>query len=168
MRFSMPQVILLNPPQTVKRGFSKAMKGALAKAIKHWHTRFLPRHFRAGAFARYGYKKRHIRRRRFIHRGRKPKYPGEIYGTATPLVDTGLLRDQATRWIYIRGTSKMMTGRMTVPWYTRVKGWRGRGPDKVKELLTTTAEEGAFLRTLIGRHIHRAIGARHHRRVVTL
>jgi hypothetical protein len=162
----MPQVVLLNPPQTLKRGYAKAMKAALTKAVQHWHTRFLPRHFRAGAFARYGYKKRYHRESSLT---RSQRRMGKVFThNPVPLVETGLLRDQATRWIYARGTSKMMTGRMTVPWYTPLKGWRGRGPDKVKELLTTTPEEAAQLRTLIGRHINRAIGARHHRRVVTL
>jgi hypothetical protein len=157
MRFSIPQVVLLNPPRTVKRGFPKALRGGLMKAVKDWHARSLPKHFRAGAFTRYGYSRRTTK-----YQERKERR----FGHRRPLVRTGLLQDQATRWIYVRGTSKMMTGRMTVPWYTRLKS-RGRGPDKVRELLKTTAEEAAVLRTLIGRHIHRAIGARHHRRVVT-
>lgn len=157
MRFSIPQVVMLNPPQTVKRGFAKAQKAAVGKAIRYWHSRFLPRHFRAGAFGRYGYGRRTTK-----YQERKERR----FGHRRPLVRTGLTQDQATRWIYVRGTSKMMTGRMTVPWYIGI-GRKGRGPDLRKELLTTTREEGAFLRTLIDRHINRAIGARHHRKVVT-
>ena len=91
------------------RGMAKIVKAGLTAAIDLWHEKFLPRHFRSGAFHRYKY---HERTRHTLYRKRARARKLGRPDIRLPLIWTGTTRREVVRRIAISGNRRRMLGTM--------------------------------------------------------
>jgi len=122
----------------------KIVKPVLQTLVNYWHTKFLPRHFRTGAFAKYNYKPRTAR---YLKRKQRMAEHGN-YQARLPLVFTGALKSQVSRMISISGTGKKATGRMSAPRYIYMYGKGGNHPYLAGEVTTVSPDEAEKLTKL--------------------
>lgn len=129
--------------------FSEAAKQAFSEAAKLWHQNMLPKHFKAGAAIRYGYKprtKRYQKRKRYK-------------GSPPALVYSGRSRDALTARFafqvsYQKSTGRTI-GRFIVPNTMRYFFWMTPAghPDKPDEMKRVTDQERSLLAAFIQQRI---------------
>lgn len=128
------------PPDIGARRFSDFSKAGMTVAGRLWETRFVRRHFRAGAASRYGYKTRspgYLRKKKGLAAKGKVKKGG-----AAPLVFTGLLEEQMTRRGILRAFPTRITIRKPAGPYVTTRPQNGR-PNIPEEITATVPEEDA-------------------------
>lgn len=131
-------------PGAIKRGMSKVVKEVLKDAVRFWHAKIRPRHFKAGAGRRYG-----ARRRSHKYQQRKQ----QIRYHNLDNVWSGLFRRLSGKAIQPTGTSRRMSGRMEAPWYVRMTPMKRQGRALGRELLTTRPEEAEEIREFMDRRL---------------
>jgi len=122
------------------KGIKPYVKATLQTAVYYWHRKFLGKHFRAGAAARYGYKPRSPK---YIRRKKNKKHHSQ------PLVWSGDTRKSVRTSIRVGGTSKQATGRMVAPWYIKMVPQKRNAPalgDEIARVAPVEMEEiNAFM-----------------------
>lgn len=135
-----------------KRGVNRVMRGAHKVAGELWQSKFLPRHFTAGAHARYGnYKRRRYlyqQRKRGLARTGKVKKGGRI-----DLVYTGTLEEMMTRHQIVRAYPTRATIRMPGPNYIGMRPKDPRKPHKADEILAVTPDEHRQIRQAMSEEV---------------
>ena len=127
-------------------GLKKILKDVFVDMIKFWHTRILPKHFTIAGASEYGYEPRTKK-----YQIRKAK----AHGHQNPLVYSGRSMREVLQAVRITSTSKGGKGGIEVPTYYWKSGMRG--PNKVKELLTTSSEDENTLAFQLNKKIESGI-----------
>lgn len=141
-------IIYEGSPEAKGKALRSALKAANIATVEYWHKRFMPGHFKASASRKYGYQERTFK---YTKRKRRQK------GHNLPLVWTGISRFRAQMHFKATGTSERGRGALkSMPAY--FYQYRGKGPNKRDELLTTTDVEdkamAKFWGRVIGKHIN--------------
>lgn len=143
-------------PEALMRGVGPITKKAIGVALLRWHNKNRPSHFRAGAEARYGYKKRSIR---YI---RKKKNDG----LARPLVHSGLMEKMTSASPKIHLGRNQGTATMLAPWYVKQRPVTRNAPNMVDELTRTTRGEVKKIGQGMERFIEKELKSIKHKRIV--
>lgn len=154
-----PNVLYDSPPDQLGRKMRKALKAALAGAVLLWHRTMLPQHFQGSAVFKYGYKPRtkKYRQRKMIK-----------YGHTRPMVWSGRTEQLMRLFMFVRGTSRRATGKMTAPWYIAIKPVNTKAPNLKEELTKTTQAEAVSLGKFIERVMGKKFREKGPRKVVSL
>jgi len=126
---------------------------ALQEAIKYWYDKMLGRHFRTGAAAKYGYKRRAIKTIKRKEGFAKLGNPD----ARLPLIMSGRMKREVTRMIRVSGTGKRAHGVMTGPMQLSIK--RSNYPDLAGEIAAVTQAEAQELANLVAEIIVRKINS---------
>ena len=125
------QMKFSRPPDFSKRGWKEVMREANRRTILHWHKEMLPRHFKADAAGRYGY-----RPRRVWYVRQKHYKPALIFsGRAARAV-------QGTPLVKAFPTRARLT--MNAPAYYKIRR-RDKRPPLIEETLRITFDESQEL-----------------------
>jgi len=111
----------------------------------------------AHAEALYKYKPRS---EKYLWRKRRKKHHQH------PLVWTGRTRQQSSALYTITGTSRRVRGRMSLPWYVKMKPLRRNAPALGEELTRVTTREHRYLVTHLDKNVTRALNGLKARKVV--
>lgn len=138
-------VIYNRSPRAVQKAMRAASKDMGGQTIEKWHAKYVGLHFKAGAFARYGYANRTK-----AYQDRKQR----THGHRNPLVWSGESRRMVMREVRISATSKTATGKLRTPPHFKYR--RGHA-DKDKELRAVTQGELAWLTDFYKRGVIRGM-----------
>jgi len=150
-------IIMVGAFDAQRRGAPKVIKSAMFDVAKLWHRVMRPRHFKPGAEALYKYKPRS---EKYLWRKRRKKHHQH------PLVWTGRTRQQSSALYTITGTSRRVRGRMSLPWYVKMKPLRRNAPALGEELTRVTTREHRYLVTHLDKNVTRALNGLKARKVV--
>ncbi|KPL05254.1 hypothetical protein AMJ85_12025 [candidate division BRC1 bacterium SM23_51] len=150
-------IIMVGAFDAQRRGAPKIIKGAMFEIAKLWHRVMRPRHFKPGAEAQYHYKPRS---EKYLARKQSKKRHQR------PLVWSGKTRQQSSALYTITGTSRRVRGRMSLPWYVKMKPLRHNAPALGEELTRVTTREHRDLVTHLDKNVTRALNGLKTRKVV--
>jgi hypothetical protein len=149
-----------------ERDRREVLRAAWADCGTEWHKKYLPRHFRRGAEARYGYRRRtaaYLKRKvREARRGRA------VEGGVIPLVFTGLLRRTLTSSATIRGYPSRFSVQMTSLTYAPQRRRTTKQPPLIEEAFRLRDDEANQLADFLAARITHHNGRVRHRRRVRL
>lgn len=172
---SIKGVVITAGPEQHMRGMGPAVRRALAGAVRYWHQRFYPLHFREGADERYGYKPRSPGKKLKSKRSGVTLYgisyeqrKWRLKGHGDPLTWSGLLRRMSGLPIAVRGTRFRATGTMQVPWYVKMTPARRNAPALGRELIRTTQGEAEQMRRVVREDILASLESRRDTQVINL
>ena len=120
------------------RSRTRVFTGAHTAMAKHWHEHMLPRHFKPGAAARYGYQERmeSTIRAKAGRWGKSPEYAKQY-----PLTMTGDLSSDVTGAFVVRATPTKFSVRMQAPHYATMRPKSAGMPNLGAEITTVTLDE---------------------------
>lgn len=134
-----------------ERDRREVVRAAWSDAGLKWHQEYLPRHFKAGAAMRYGYRARsaaYLKRK-----ARDAKRGKAIEGGTTPLVYSGLLKRMLTTLATIRGFPSRFTVLMDAPSYVPQKQRTTTQPPVAAEATRLRADEANALANYLASRI---------------
>lgn len=123
----------------------EVIRDAMRSMAQLWKADMAPRHFRADASARYGYKQRS---RKYLARKQQLFKRGLIPSPRLALVYTGLTRAKATGMASIRAYPTRATVDLYTPSYVRIRPM-GNRPNLYNEITAIAADE----RPILDRHL---------------
>lgn len=141
-------IAVVGGPEGTAKELGPAMKKALQRAVKFWHHRMAPRHFKPNATGRYGYK---FRAESTKHKKRRIQHHQD------PLVWTGDSKRQLLRMARVSGTRHTARVRMRGPKYWYMFRKDIRQPNKAEELTTTVDAEVQTMAKLVKRAVVREL-----------
>lgn len=143
-----------------QRGIKRCLRAAHKAGGELWQQKFLPRHFTAGAHARYG----NFQRRRFLYQKRKRGMArtGKVKkGGRIDLVYSGTLEEMMTRHQIVRAYPSRASIRMPGPNYIAMKPRDPRKPSKAEEILIVTADEHRQIRATMSEKLDSEVRREH-------
>ncbi len=145
------EIKLAGIPALSKRAHGRVMRAGWAAIGAYWHKEYLPKHFEAGAFQRYGYQPRSNKwRRRKVGLARAGKV---IKGGQVDLVATGTMEKLLESVGLVRAYPTRASIKMIGPRYVTLRP-KGTQPNKYAEATRVLPGEvrilgGVFERALV-------------------
>jgi hypothetical protein len=142
------------------RAIGRIMKQLHAEIGTLWHSEMLPRHFSAGAAARYDYSPRSPQTRQIRKRQHRQ---GFARAADVDLVRSGKTQDRATRTGVVRAWPTRGEVTFFVPFYIKKRSAR-RAFDLVRELRSVSGDEAERIRRFAEKRLAELIAANRTRR----
>ncbi len=135
------QIVIVGSFDDMRAAAPRIIRRGMIAMVRHWHSKFMPAHFRRGAARVYSYK------RRGPTYARQKSRRGKL-----PLMWKGTTKAQARALFHVTGTATRVRGKFILPSYIRmgttsrlIKGKHYVLPAVGQELTTIKAREKVVL-----------------------
>ena len=139
-----------------KRAVNRILKQLNKELAEHWHTSILPRHWDAGAPARYGYKPRTEKYRK---RKKSLFLRGRAESPDTDLLLSGLMEESVTEYGSIRAFPTRFSVDMHGPRYVSMRPYKSGHPNMGEEITALSPDEDRELAALASKRLPQLIQA---------